>query len=166
MNPILELQTLCGQETWDCFTSALCAATTADVPNLASFTNPSDDYNPKLSDGNVYECDRLNTRRLELAPWPSRSEGCWPRSGSQLTGDDAITMCERRRSQNRQAQRAFRRRKVEYLKDLELKLAELRQKYWSLETNHAELSVAFRQMDELMKILNSTSMSECEAQNT
>ena len=66
----------------------------ADVPNLASFTNPSDDYNPKLSDGNVYECDRLNTRRLELAPWPSRSEGCWPRSGSQLTGDDAITMCE------------------------------------------------------------------------
>ena len=94
---------------------------------------------------------------------------------SPLTGSRAISICEvcckslrvrpmslltsaqRRRCQNREAQRAFRKRKTENLKSLEIKLVELKQKYWALEKEHADLNVAYKQMDDLIKAVTAAS---------
>ena len=38
-----------------------------------------------------------------------------------------------------------------------MKLVELKQKYWALEKEHAELNVAYKQMDELIKAVTAAS---------
>ena len=118
---------------------------------------------------------RINYRRLEPAVDLGWAEPESSTNKSPLTGSRAISICEvccvglrvrqmslltsaqRRRCQNREAQRAFRRRKTENLRSLEMKLVELKQKYWALEKEHAELNVAYKQMDELIKAVTAAS---------
>ncbi|KAF2433576.1 hypothetical protein EJ08DRAFT_59645 [Tothia fuscella] len=59
----------------------------------------------------------------------------------------------RRRAQNRAAQRAFRERKEKHARDLEVQLAELSNKYQSLETTHAELSAAYDKLQKTLELL-------------
>jgi septal ring factor EnvC (AmiA/AmiB activator) len=60
---------------------------------------------------------------------------------------------QRRRAQNRAAQRAFRERKEKHAKDLEQQLAALTTKYRSLETSHAELAAAYEKLRKTIELL-------------
>jgi AP-1-like factor len=60
---------------------------------------------------------------------------------------------QRRRAQNRAAQRAFRERKEKHARDLEVQLSELTVKYRSLETSHSELSAAYEKLQKTLELL-------------
>jgi AP-1-like factor len=60
---------------------------------------------------------------------------------------------QRRRAQNRAAQRAFRERKEKHARDLEGQLAVLNQKYNKLETSHTELNAAYEKLRKTIELL-------------
>ncbi|OJD39016.1 basic-leucine zipper transcription factor [Diplodia corticola] len=60
---------------------------------------------------------------------------------------------QRRRAQNRAAQRAFRERKEKHAKDLEAQLAVLSDRYGRLEQSHAELNTAYERLRRTLELL-------------
>lgn len=60
---------------------------------------------------------------------------------------------QRRRAQNRAAQRAFRERKEKRAKDIEVQLVTLTERYRLLESSHAELSASYEKMRKAMEVL-------------
>ena len=60
---------------------------------------------------------------------------------------------QRRRAQNRAAQRAFRERKEKHAKDLESQLAALTEKYRNLESSHTELNAAYNKLRKTIELL-------------
>jgi chromosome segregation ATPase len=60
---------------------------------------------------------------------------------------------QRRRAQNRAAQRAFRERKEKHARDLETQLAALTDKYNKLETSHTELNAAYEKLRKTIELL-------------
>ena len=63
---------------------------------------------------------------------------------------------QRRRAQNRAAQRAFRERKEKHARDLEDRLADMTDKYKSLEASHSELSSAHEKLQRTLDLLTSS----------
>jgi AP-1-like transcription factor len=72
-----------------------------------------------------------------------------------------LTHPQRRRAQNRAAQRAFRERKEKHARDLEVQLNELTTKYRSLETSHAELTAAYDKLQKTLELLTQKEETEC-----
>jgi AP-1-like transcription factor len=64
-------------------------------------------------------------------------------------------LTQRRRAQNRAAQRAFRERKEKHARDLEAKLSELTDNYKSLEASHSELMTAYEKLQKTLELLTS-----------
>jgi septal ring factor EnvC (AmiA/AmiB activator) len=64
-----------------------------------------------------------------------------------------LTFMQRRRAQNRAAQRAFRERKEKHARDLETQLAALTDKYNKLETSHTELNAAYEKLRKTIELL-------------
>lgn len=62
-------------------------------------------------------------------------------------------LSQRRRAQNRAAQRAFRERKEKHARDLEAQLAALTDKYRTLETSHTELNAAYDKLRKTIELL-------------
>lgn len=60
---------------------------------------------------------------------------------------------QRRRAQNRAAQRAFRERKEKHARDLEVELAALNDKYNKLENSHTELNAAYDKLRKTFELL-------------
>lgn len=60
---------------------------------------------------------------------------------------------QRRRAQNRAAQRAFRERKEKHARDLEAQLSVLTDKYNKLETSHSELNAAYDKLRKTIELL-------------
>lgn len=60
---------------------------------------------------------------------------------------------QRRRAQNRAAQRAFRERKEKHARDLEVQLSALSEKYNKLEMSHTELNAAYEKLRKTMELL-------------
>lgn len=60
---------------------------------------------------------------------------------------------QRRRAQNRAAQRAFRERKEKHARDLEAQLSVLSDKYNKLEVSHTELNAAYEKLRKTIELL-------------
>jgi AP-1-like factor len=60
---------------------------------------------------------------------------------------------QRRRAQNRAAQRAFRERKEKHARDLEGQLSVLNDKYNKLEVSHSELNAAYEKLRKTIELL-------------
>lgn len=60
---------------------------------------------------------------------------------------------QRRRAQNRAAQRAFRERKEKRTRDVEVQLTTLTEKYRALECSHAELFASYEKLRKAMEVL-------------
>ena len=60
---------------------------------------------------------------------------------------------QRRRAQNRAAQRAFRERKQKRAQELEIQLTALNEKYRALECSHADLNAAYNKLRKAMDVL-------------
>ena len=60
---------------------------------------------------------------------------------------------QRRRAQNRAAQRAFRERKEKHARDLEAKLADMTEKYKNLEISHTELKISYEKLHKTLDLL-------------
>lgn len=60
---------------------------------------------------------------------------------------------QRRRAQNRAAQRAFRERKEKHARDLEAQLSALTDKYNKLESSHTELNAAYDKLRKTIELL-------------
>lgn len=60
---------------------------------------------------------------------------------------------QRRRAQNRAAQRAYRERKEKHARGLEAKLLEMTEKYKNLEISHAQLKVAHDKLGKIFDLL-------------
>lgn len=60
---------------------------------------------------------------------------------------------QRRRAQNRAAQRAFRERKEKHARDLEVQLSVLTEKYNKLEMSHSELNAAYEKLRKTIEVL-------------
>jgi hypothetical protein len=77
---------------------------------------------------------------------------------STATNSFHITLADisfqRRRAQNRAAQRAFRERKEKHARELEQKLSELTKRYQSLVTSHAELTTAYEKLQKTVETLS------------
>jgi len=67
--------------------------------------------------------------------------------------DALLTIMQRRRAQNRAAQRAFRERKEKHARDLEVQLGVLNEKYIKLETSHSEISAAYEKLRKTIELL-------------
>lgn len=64
-----------------------------------------------------------------------------------------LTHTQRRRAQNRAAQRAFRERKEKHARDLEAQLSVLTDKYTKLETSYSELNAAYEKLRKTNELL-------------
>src|SRR3954447_11082584 len=64
-----------------------------------------------------------------------------------------LTSFQRRRAQNRAAQRAFRERKEKHARDLETQLSALTEKYRVLENSHTELNAAYDKLRKTIELL-------------
>jgi AP-1-like factor len=64
-----------------------------------------------------------------------------------------LTKSQRRRAQNRAAQRAFRERKEKHARDLEAQLSVLSDKYNKLELSHLELNAAYEKLRKTIELL-------------
>jgi AP-1-like factor len=73
-----------------------------------------------------------------------------------------LTCEQRRRAQNRAAQRAFRERKEKHARDLEAQLAILNDKYTKLETSHTELNAAYEKLRKTIELLTQDDDAEGE----
>lgn len=60
---------------------------------------------------------------------------------------------QRRRAQNRAAQRAFRERKEKHARDLEAQLSVMTERYNRLEVSHAELNAAYEKLRKTVELL-------------
>ena len=69
---------------------------------------------------------------------------------------------QRRRAQNRAAQRAFRERKEKHARDLEAQLAVLSEKYTKLEVSHSELNAAYEKLRKTIELLTQDDDAEGE----
>jgi AP-1-like factor len=69
---------------------------------------------------------------------------------------------QRRRAQNRAAQRAFRERKEKHARYLEAQLSVLSNKYNKLETSHSELSSAYEKLRKTIELLTQDDDAEGE----
>lgn len=66
---------------------------------------------------------------------------------------ELIAAFQKRRAQNRAAQRAFRERKEKHAKDLEEKLSKLTAKYQNLEKSYSELTAAYGRLQKTLELL-------------
>jgi len=73
-----------------------------------------------------------------------------------------LTAMQRRRAQNRAAQRAFRERKEKHARDLEAQLAVLNEKYNKLESSHTELNAAYDKLRKTIELLTQDDDAEGE----
>ena len=69
---------------------------------------------------------------------------------------------QRRRAQNRAAQRAFRERKEKHARDLEAQLSVLTEKYNKLEVSHTELNAAYDKLRKTIELLTQDENAEGE----
>lgn len=75
---------------------------------------------------------------------------------------DHTDNAQRRRAQNRAAQRAFRERKEKHARDLEVQLAALTDKYNKLEVSHNELNAAYEKLRKTIELLTQDDDAEGE----
>lgn len=73
-----------------------------------------------------------------------------------------LTFTQRRRAQNRAAQRAFRERKEKHARDLEVQLSALTDKYNKLEVSHTELNAAYDKLRKTIELLTQDDDAEGE----
>jgi AP-1-like factor len=73
-----------------------------------------------------------------------------------------LTDSQRRRAQNRAAQRAFRERKEKHARDLEAQLSVLTDKYNKLEVSHSELNAAYEKLRKTIELLTQDDDAEGE----
>jgi AP-1-like factor len=73
-----------------------------------------------------------------------------------------LTRLQRRRAQNRAAQRAFRERKEKHARDLEAQLTVLTDKYNKLEGSHSELNAAYEKLRKTIELLTQHDDAEGE----
>jgi AP-1-like factor len=73
-----------------------------------------------------------------------------------------LTIQQRRRAQNRAAQRAFRERKEKHARDLEAQLSVLSDKYNKLEVSHSELNAAYEKLRKTIELLTQDDDAEGE----
>jgi AP-1-like factor len=73
-----------------------------------------------------------------------------------------LTDTQRRRAQNRAAQRAFRERKEKHARDLEAQLAVLTEKYNKLESSHTELNASYDKLRKTIELLTQDDDAEGE----
>jgi AP-1-like factor len=73
-----------------------------------------------------------------------------------------LTGSQRRRAQNRAAQRAFRERKEKHARDLEAQLSVLTDKYNKLEVSHSELNAAYEKLRKTIELLTQDDDAEGE----
>lgn len=73
-----------------------------------------------------------------------------------------LTCEQRRRAQNRAAQRAFRERKEKHARDLEAQLTVLSDKYNKLEVSHSELNAAYEKLRKTIELLTQDDDAEGE----
>ena len=73
-----------------------------------------------------------------------------------------LTITQRRRAQNRAAQRAFRERKEKHARDLEVQLGALTDKYNKLEVSHTELNAAYDKLRKTIELLTQDDDAEGE----
>jgi AP-1-like factor len=73
-----------------------------------------------------------------------------------------LTYQQRRRAQNRAAQRAFRERKEKHARDLEAQLSVLTDKYTKLEVSHSELNAAYEKLRKTIELLTQDDDEEGE----
>lgn len=76
-----------------------------------------------------------------------------------------LTYTQRRRAQNRAAQRAFRERKEKHARDLEAQLTALTDKYNKLETSHTELNAAYDKLRKTIELLTQDDDAEGEEED-
>ena len=69
---------------------------------------------------------------------------------------------QRRRAQNRAAQRAFRERKEKHARDIEVQLSVLTEKYNKLEVTHTELHAAYEKLRKTIELLTQDDDAEGE----
>jgi AP-1-like factor len=69
---------------------------------------------------------------------------------------------QRRRAQNRAAQRAFRERKEKHARDLEVQLSAMSEKYNRLELSHTELNAAYEKLRKTIELLTQDDDAEGE----
>lgn len=62
-------------------------------------------------------------------------------------------IAQRRRAQNRAAQRAFRERKEKHARDLEVQLSAMTERYNKLELSHTELNAAYEKLRKTIELL-------------
>lgn len=96
---------------------------------------------------------------------PAPAERIHTTSGVSSTIRDfkSVLTCEqRRRAQNRAAQRAFRERKEKHARDLEAQLAVLSDKYNKLEVSHSELNAAYEKLRKTIELLTQDDDAEGE----
>jgi seryl-tRNA synthetase len=76
-----------------------------------------------------------------------------------------LTVNQRRRAQNRAAQRAFRERKEKHARDLEAQLSALTDKYNKLEVSHTELNAAYDKLRKTIELLTQDDDAEGEEED-
>jgi AP-1-like factor len=79
-----------------------------------------------------------------------------------LTRNQLLTELQRRRAQNRAAQRAFRERKEKHARDLETQLSALTDKYNKLEASHSDLNAAYEKLRKTIELLTQDDDAEGE----
>jgi AP-1-like factor len=79
-----------------------------------------------------------------------------------LAQHQILTYWQRRRAQNRAAQRAFRERKEKHARDLEAQLTVLTEKYNKLEVSHSELNGAYEKLRKTIELLTQDDDAEGE----
>ena len=70
-----------------------------------------------------------------------------------LSAPHILTHAQRRRAQNRAAQRAFRERKEKHARDLEAQLSVLTEKYNKLEASYSDLNAAYEKLRKTNELL-------------
>jgi AP-1-like factor len=73
-----------------------------------------------------------------------------------------LTSLQRRRAQNRAAQRAFRERKEKHARDLEAQLSVMSDKYNKLQVSHSELNAAYEKLRKTIELLTQGDDAEGE----
>jgi AP-1-like factor len=142
---------------FEMYTPPLYQSAFSPIPDDLSFNSFSMPLTP--SDfGSADEGPLYSPRTSMAMPVGSAPEKTHATSGvspacHQILSTRTNKFVQRRRAQNRAAQRAFRERKEKHARDLEVQLAELTNKYQSLETSHAELSAAYEKLQKTLELL-------------
>lgn len=113
----------------------------------------SDHDSPRLVEP-VYSHVHMSQQMSQSQPSSERQHTTsGVRCFTSLLAHRMLTHTQRRRAQNRAAQRAFRERKEKHARDLEAQLSVLTDKYTKLETSYSELNAAYEKLRKTNELL-------------